>query len=227
MSLRRRLENSDILVAVFARLLAAYVWFCFRTTRWRIDGLEDMAAELRDGPVIYVLWHSRVVYGPSAWPQHLARLYTLMDPSPIGRVASRTQAILGMQPISMRAHASNFAASRKILGVIRNGDSVGIAADGPKGPDRDAKQATLEWARATGRPVYLFAWSAKRGMRLKTWDRLIVPLPFTKGAYVFRRWQTDVPRKMDAAGYDNLRADLSTHLDMVTADADRLAGVNR
>ena len=199
-----------------ARFLAGYIWLCFATTRWQVTGLDDLATDLKDGPVIYVLWHGDVMFGPSAWPNKLGRLFTLMDPSPIGRVASRTQAILGMKPISMNQNASNFAASRKILQVIRDGHSIGIAADGPQGPARNAKQATLEWARASGRPVYLFSWSTKRCKRLNTWDKMKMPMPFTKGVYTFRKWQTVVPRKIDADGYTHLRAELSRELDAVS-----------
>lgn len=226
MNLRKRLENSTVLAALLSWILAVYVWFCFVTTRWQVKGLNDLAADLKKGPVIYILWHGRVVYGPSAWPGNLGQLFTLMDPSPIGRVASRTQAILGMKPIAMNESTSNFAASRKVLRVARDGHSIGIAADGPRGPGRDAKQAAIEWARATGCPVYMFAWSAKRSVGLNTWDNMIMPVPFTRGAYVYRKWQTDVPRKVDAAGYTALRRKLSDDLDLVTAEADALGRKN-
>ena len=225
MSILGRLENSTLLAAVLAWLLASYVRFCFATTRWRVAGSGDLATALQDGPVIYVLWHSRVMYGPSAWPNDLARLFTLMDPSPVGRVASGAQARLGMEPISMRPGSSNFAASRQILKTIRAGHSIGIAADGPQGPALDAKQAAVEWARASQRPVYLFAWSARRSIRLKTWDNLMIPIPFSRGVYIHRRWPTPVARKLDPDAYARLRADLSDHLDQVMRVADQMAGV--
>lgn len=225
MSIRKRIENSALLAGFLASILAIYVRFCFSTTRWQVQGLEELSKALDDGPVIYVLWHSRVMYGPSAWPADLGRLFTLMDPSPIGQVAARTQARLGMEPISMSARKSNFGASRQILKTIRAGHSVGIAADGPEGPNRDAKQASIEWARATGRPVFLFSWRAEKGRRLKTWDRMILPRPFTRGVYGFRKWDVDVPRKLDEAGYRELRASLSGALDQITSDTDISAGV--
>ena len=225
MTLRNRIDNSALLAGVMSWFLAGYVRFCFRTTRWQVEGLDELAAALKDGPVIYVLWHSRVMYGPSAWPADLGQLFTLMDPSPIGRVAARTQARLGMEPISMNSNSSNFAASRQILKTIRAGHSVGIAADGPEGPNRDAKQASIEWARATGRPVFLFSWRAEKGRRLKTWDRMILPRPFTRGVYGFRKWDVEVPRKLDDSGYRELRADLSENLDRLAADIDISAGV--
>ena len=54
----------------------------------------------------------------------------------------------------------------------------------------------------------------------------MMPVPFTRGAYAFRKWETDVPRKIDAAGYTALRRKLSDDLDRVVAEADALAGVS-
>lgn len=227
MKLRRRIENSDFLAAVLSWLLAGYLRLCFATIRWTVQGQDALARDLADGPVILVLWHSRLLIGPSAWPSDLAKLFTLRDPSPAGRLSSETQARLGMAPIKMRPESSNFAASRQVLRVIRNGHSLGMTADGPLGPDRRAKQAPLEWARATGRPVYLFAWSARRTIRLKTWDRLMIPVPFSRGVYIHQRWPVAISPKLTAQQYSDLRKDLSRHLDAVTSQADQMAGGDR
>jgi len=225
MKLRERLESSDRLAAVLSAILAGYLRFCFATTRWQKHGLDDLAHDLEDGPIILVLWHSRLMIWPSAWPKKLANLYTLRESSPAGRLSSATQTRLGMRPVMMTEITSNFAASRLILRVIRGGDSLGMTADGPLGPAREVKQAPVEWARATGRPVYLFVWSARRSVRLKTWDRMMIPLPFTRGVYGYRRWPVEVARNLDSTTYDRLRGDLAAALDGQMHDIDRAAGV--
>ncbi len=225
MNLRRKLENSDLLAAALSSLLAGYLRLCFATTRWDRSGVDGLIQDLRDGPVILVLWHGRLMIGPSSWPTEVADLYTLRDPSPAGRLSSETQTRLGMRPVKMHPKASNMTASRRVLRLIRDGNSLALTADGPEGPAREAKQAAVEWARATGRPVYLFAWSAKRALRLKTWDRLMIPLPFTHGAYGYRRWQAKIPKRPNPEDYKNLRRDLSDALDDIARDMDRRVGV--
>ena len=227
MNFRRRLENSDILAALLSSVLANYLRLCFATTRWKTHGLDDLAADLRDGPIVLVLWHSRLLFGPSAWPRRLSRVFTLRDPSPAGRLSSETQTRLGMEPVNMQPNASNFAASRRILSVIRDGHSLGMTADGPLGPAQMAKRAPVEWARATGRPVYVFAWSARRSIHLKTWDRLVLPLPFTRGSYGFQRWKTVVPHKVAPEHYQQLQNGLTDVLNQITTDMDQDAGAAR
>ncbi len=224
MSIRTRLENSDTLAAVLSWLLAGWLRLCFATTRWQRLGIEALAEDIENGPVVQVLWHQRLMIGPSAWPAELGDLYTLRDPSPAGRLSSETQTRLGMKPVMMRDGASNIAASRRVLKVVRDGHSLAMTADGPQGPARKAKLAPLEWARVSGRPVHLFAWSARRVWRLGTWDGLMIPLPFTRGVYGYRRWPVEVPRRMDEAGRAALQDALSEALDDWTAELDRRAG---
>jgi len=219
-TLRKRMEKSKLLEALLSGILASYMRFCFLTTRWQKDGLEELQNALQSGPVILVCWHSRLFGATLAWPRKTAPLSTLRDPSPAGRLSAATQRRLGLQPHEMAANSSNIAASRSILKLIRDGRSLGLTADGPEGPARQAKTATIEWARATGVPVFLFAWSARRAVRLNTWDRLLLPMPFTRGAYGFRRWRAEVPRRLDASATTALQTRLTASLDTWMHDMD-------
>lgn len=224
MSFRKRLENSNLLAAVLSSTLAGYLRLCFATTRWQPRGVDQLLSDLDKGPVIVILWHCRLMIAPLAWPRRTRGIFTLRDPSPAGRLSAETQRRLGLAPIKMHPAESNFAASRRVLKKIHQGHSLGLTADGPLGPTRKAKQAPLEWARASGRPVYLFSWSARRTVQLNTWDGLVLPLPFTRGLYEFRRWDTFVPRKLTTEDYPPLQDDLSDALDQVARDLDQQTG---
>lgn len=225
MSLRRRIENSKILEAALSGLLAAYLKFCLATTRWQTDGVEDLAETLRSGPVLLVLWHSRTMVAPIHWPHRLAKFTTLHDTSPVARLAGATQKWFGVTPIPMAHKASNTAGSRQILRDFKAGNSVGMAADGPRGPARELKDAPLEWARITGAPVFFYAFSMRRHKRLSSWDRMMFPLPFTLGCYVYRRWNQAVPKKIQAAERAKLRQKMAEALNSVQAEADALVGL--
>ena len=62
---------------------------------------------------------------------------------------------------------------------------MGLAVDGPRGPRRRAGQAPIRLARQAGAALVPVAASARRGLRLATWDRFLVPAPFTTIVVVF------------------------------------------
>ena len=225
-SVGKSVERSDALAGVLARALAIYLRLCRRTGRWTADGEDVVDRALASGPVTLIFWHGRLMMAPPLWRRR-APIAIPRDPSPAGRLSAATQAQFGIEPFEIRAKGGNFGVMRQLMRLARSGHSLGLTADGPKGPDRQAKRAAVDWARAAGRPVVLFAWSSRRVVRLSTWDGMMVPLPFSGGAFVCRLWTPRLPERLDEADYERLQRELSVALDEVTESADRLAGRGR
>ncbi len=221
---RRRIEKSVFLARALATVAAWYLRFCIATSRWDVQGVDALKADLADGPVLCVLWHGRLLMIAPHWPRAAGNLSCLHDTAPVGRVAGALQAYFGLQPIEMSAHKSNVTASRTVMKRARDGVSIGITADGPTGPGYTVKDAPLEWARILQRPVYGYAFSTRRHRKLGTWDTMMLPRPFTKGAVVFQRMDLNVPRKASVTEVEAARAQMQAGLDAVTAKADELVG---
>jgi lysophospholipid acyltransferase (LPLAT)-like uncharacterized protein len=212
-TLRKRIEGSALLASVLGRLAAGYLRLCNRTTRWTKIGHADLHQALANGPVIVVLWHEFSLMAPAHWPVGHGQLSSLRDTSPIGMVSGAVHIRFGLDPIAMSAKMSNRAASREILRRVAQGKSIGLTGDGPLGPVHVVKDAALDWARATGCPVFIFAYATERHRRLKTWDKMILPLPFSRGVSVYQRWEVEVPRRADANMLADLRISLKGALD--------------
>ncbi|MEJ6399324.1 lysophospholipid acyltransferase family protein [Yoonia sp. 208BN28-4] len=221
-TLRRRIEKSAFLARAIATLFGWYLRLCIATSRWEVAGLEALKADLANGPVLCVLWHGRLMMIAPHWPKDAGNLSCLHDTAPVGRIAGALQAYFGLQPIEMSARRSNVAASRAVMKRAKEGVSIGITADGPQGPGYIVKDASLEWARIMQRPVYGYAFATRRHRKLKTWDAMMMPCPFTKGATAFAPIKLDLPRKADAAQIETARGQLQAGLEAVTAQADSM-----
>lgn len=224
MKLRKRILKSKSLEWILSWFMASYLRFCHFTTSWNSSGLDDLEKALNDGPIILVSWHSRLMMSGLHWPKHWSRIKPIHDTAPAGRLAGGTMKQFGLEPIAISSSRSKFAITRLVLGEMGQGVSIGMAADGPEGPVGVCKPAPILWARASGRPVFVYAWSARRVWRLKTWDRLVFPRPFNRGTYSFRECNMQIPRKLDAETTDRLCAELADHLDQITDETDTKAG---
>jgi hypothetical protein len=221
-SLRRRVEQSDLLVGALGGAVAGWIRLCDRTTRWDRHGEAEVAAAVAEGPVIMVLWHEMLMMGSVHWRRDWGRLATLHDASPGGRAGAVTQERLGATPFLVSARRSNLGLTRDVLNMLKDGTSLAIAGDGPRGPRRVLRDPPLDWARAAGVPVFAYAWSIAGQRRAPSWDRMILARPYARGAMVFRRWQAEMPRRMDAETREALRADLAAHLNATAAAAEAL-----
>ncbi len=219
----KRIRDSQTLLNSVTWTIAAYLKFTFRTTKWRKIGFEGLHATLETGePVVIICWHQRLIHAPMSWDQSKGKAATLRSASRAGVVSAGVQERLGMIPIEMHDEASNLASSRKIAKLMKQGVTLGVTGDGPEGPARIFNGAGLEWARLSGKPIYLFASSTKRHTLLKTWDRLMFPKPFTRGVMLYQKWEGEVPRKPQTGEMEALGRKLQEDLNALTAKADDL-----
>ncbi len=62
---------------------------------------------------------------------------------------------------------------------------IAFTPDGPQGPRREAKLGIVRLAAQTGSPIVPIAVAASRTKRLRSWDRLLIMLPFSRCALVY------------------------------------------
>jgi 3-deoxy-D-manno-octulosonic-acid transferase len=160
----------------------AFVWHTSRVEDAGLESLHDIVAA-HDGCVALVFHEDALL---SAWACRRLGLRpaTLVSVSDAGEVAHRILASCGFQVL--RGGSSRRASRRRplaLLGLIRHLQRepralCAIAVDGSHGPRRSLKSGGLALARAAGKPIVLARVASRPSLRLPTWDRLALPLPF-------------------------------------------------
>ena len=74
--------------------------------------------------------------------------------------------------------------------AFREGHICAITADGPKGPAMVAKPGTAQLALLVGAPVGVFYALPDRAWKLGSWDRFLIPKPFSRVVFT---WPAHVP----------------------------------
>lgn len=186
----------------------------------RNEGVLDRAHD-EHGQYIMVFWHSRFVMMRFAHPfEKIAVLSsTHRDSEMLARVLERLGAII----VRGSSTHGGVAGLRALLRRVREGYDLAITPDGPKGPRRRVKVGVLATAKYTGKPVVPVAFGASRGRRIGSWDRTLVPYPFSRGIYVYGEPML-VPRDAGDEQLKRMQGELEQTLDRLTDEADRAAG---
>ena len=193
----KRLSRAPGVQAVLACVFAGYVRLCLSTMRWtrENEGAAEAVWATRGsagGGVVVCFWHSRIGLSPACWP--LSRAQTpraLISHSADGRFIALAMnrlgfpAILGSASKTGDASKGGAKAFREVLRWIGAGNGVAITPDGPRGPAERFTDGPPLMARLTGAPVLLVGLAAKPCIRLNSWDRGVLPVPFAKGAVVW------------------------------------------
>jgi lysophospholipid acyltransferase (LPLAT)-like uncharacterized protein len=214
--------------ATLGVLLAGWLKFCFATMRWTREGLDGAeqvwAAETG---VIVCFWHSRVAVSPPTWPYGRAQEpRAMISLSPDGEFVARAVALLGIPAIrgsSRKKTRRGFKdkrgteAFRDVLRWVRAGNCIAITPDGPRGPAQTMAEGAILLARMTRAPVLMLGLAAKPAFRLDTWDKALVPLPFSRGAIVWGE-----PFVETAEDSETVRGVWKARLDALTDRAEAL-----
>lgn len=225
MSLRKKIANSKRVQSFVTTLFERYIRFCYFTSKWQRIGFEPLDQAVRDGEAVIVgVWHQRLIMAPYMFDTSLGPICTLTADSRAGRLAGDLLGRFGFDTVSMKSRERHVVASRKILKRIGQGMSVGIAADGPRGPARVSSDVPIMWARSSGKRVFTLAFSQERVVQVPTWDKQWLPSPFSRGVFICREWDVPVPRRAENANYEALRLEFEVALEALTVEADQHVG---
>jgi lysophospholipid acyltransferase (LPLAT)-like uncharacterized protein len=206
-------------------LYVAYMWLVYRTSRVESLGPDPGLARVKYGRAVFALWHQEVFFVAYAFGK--AHPDTLASQGDSGAIITRMLELSGYRVFRGGSSSSH---RRRSVGIVDEivehmkrtpGVIYGITTDGSKGPVYRMKRGAVQIAVETGAPVVVYKTWCKRFFHLPTWDRTIVPLPFSRITYVFAGpyWpNTALPEEQR---FDVLYAEVERALCAVTAYARR------
>ena len=216
---------------ILSMLVVGYIEAVHATMRWRFVNTEgaDAAVASPDG-VIGAFWHGRIALSPIC-RQVLKRKPTraMISLSRDGEFIARAMDLMGLPSIRGSAIKAKDKAKakggstafRKSLSFIADGGCVGLTPDGPRGPNQVMQDGIVTLAKISGAPVFLIGMAASGAISLNSWDRTMLPVPFTRGCVVF-----DGPLRIDpdadAAQTEAVRLDWQNRLNAAQLRAEAI-----
>ena len=96
--------------------------------------------------------------------------------------------------------------------MIETGRTAIFTADGPRGPIYQTKMGPIKLAQTTGAPIGAFHLQPERAWVMKSWDRFLVPKPFTRIVVSWAQW-THVPADLPGDQFESKRQELNNALE--------------
>lgn len=198
-----------LVLAVAPRLVWALFAIVGRTWRYEVIAEEGVVPVLfgqKPGPEIYCFWHQCVL--PCTVYFRKSRAVILISKSFDGELITRILKMFGFDAVR---GSSSRGAREGLLGlhrVIESGRTAIFTADGPRGPIYRTKMGPIKLAQTTGAPIGAFHLEPERAWTFKSWDRFLVPKPFTRICVSWARW-THVPTDLLPEGFEAKRQELN------------------
>ena len=229
MGLDKDSRHGSILIGIAARLTR---WVMLALGRsWKIEiagGREHLDRLLGNPrPVILSFWHNRAFAGSFFFFDLHRRgldVTLLASHSRDGELVTRVFRRWGIHTVRGSASRGGLQALRAIhRAITRRGSSPIMIPDGPRGPLYQFKVGVAVLAQTSRAPILPFGIAAEKFWTLASWDRLIVPRPFSRIAVTVGEPQ-HIDRGLAGEELEAQRQRLQELLDGLTLRAEAAVG---
>jgi lysophospholipid acyltransferase (LPLAT)-like uncharacterized protein len=177
---------------------------------------QTLVQSLEEGPAIIAIFHGD--QAPLLHAHGRLGIVGMASQSRDGELLAQLIRRLGYGVIRGSTSRGGMGALRAALRCVEDGQSPALAVDGPRGPARVPQLGALHLAARTQCPVVYMVAHASWALRLRSWDRFVVPLP---GAAVTIGYGRMDPPSTDRASVEAAAEELRERMEDLAA---RLTG---
>lgn len=213
----KRLLNLPIFPYIGLVVIKIISW----TYKIRVINPDIEKGILKRGHIpIYASWHQRffpgIVFFATRKP-----ISIMISRSRDGELISKIVNVLGWYPVRGSSSKGGGQALRDIKKLVRKGYKIAHIVDGPRGPLGVVKPGLLVIAQASGMPIVPAITSAEKKWVFNSWDRFMVPKPFSR---VIIRFSDEIiiPRKLQQSDFEEKRASIENTLKKLYVETDAI-----
>ena len=209
------------LIGILGKLFIDLLFF---TARIEFVGLEKLLPIIQSRKFIFAFWHSRILLVGYIYKNFNGA--ALVSQSKDGEIIAQILQRQGHQAIRGSTSKGGLRALACLIKEIKGKQKPGaVIPDGPRGPRFKAQPGVVTLATKTGYPILPVSYSARKIKIFQSWDRFILPYPFTRCRLVYGH-PVYVPQDADKDIEKTCLTRLENELCKITRAADRYFGHN-
>jgi hypothetical protein len=160
---------------------------------------------------IFCFWHRCTL--SAGWYFRKYRCSILISQSFDGELIARTLALLGYGSVRGSSSRGGAAGLMALRDVLAQGQPVVFTADGPRGPIYETKIGPIKLAEMTGEMIGSFYLLPQRAWTIRSWDRFLIPKPFSRVVVSWSRPIAPPLPDADPAALESKRQELNAALE--------------
>ncbi|MFH1672137.1 MAG: lysophospholipid acyltransferase family protein [Pseudomonadota bacterium] len=194
----------------------------FGSMRIQVIGFEAVQQLVESQKIIFACWHSRILMGSYLYQGWGAAI--MVSQSKDGEIIARILSRQGHRIVRGSTSRGGARALAKMIRILKKDKCFGtVIPDGPRGPCCKVQPGVVTLAKKTGCPIVPISYSARKIKVFDSWDRFVLPYPFTKGTFIYGN-PIFVPKGSTPKKEKELCVRLEKELNRITKQADNCYG---
>jgi len=195
--MKKILRNlGQVIIPPLVYILMRIIWY---TTRKKFHYIT----EIDERQHVCVTWHGELLMSPQAY-RHIHKKHpasAIISSHFDGALIARTLEFLKIRPL----RGSTRKGARQVLlqafKSIKSGEEVLITPDGPKGPRHTMSDGAVGIALKSKLPIFVMNYTAQNYWQLGSWDKFVIPKPFTQVDFYMQSLSLDGMTHEEAKAY--------------------------
>jgi lysophospholipid acyltransferase (LPLAT)-like uncharacterized protein len=180
----RKLTKHRFFLIFFSNLVFLSLWIVKNTSKWRGINEEVVEQELKNKKSVLVLiWHNQLMGSTFSW-KFKPKLRPIATSHRDGQLSILVQKKFGLEPL-LRDKDKPSSLIKNISQASKNGDCIYITPDAPHGPRYEINTNIYKLALKYNMKIVILSFKTNKFFKLNNWDKLKIPLPFSKGIYLW------------------------------------------
>lgn len=169
---------SEVFISFFYRLILFYSW----TFRLKIENDKNWMDFRRNGGVVLLCtWHQHFFSAVRPFKNYkIFNPSIMISQSKDGEIVAKIALLNGWNPVRGSSSNGGTEALRKMIKNLKEEKLAAHIVDGPKGPSGIVKPGIIRLAHATNAVIVPFSVSAEKAWYFNSWDKFLLPKPFSK-----------------------------------------------
>lgn len=200
--------------------LAYWIVRAFGAT-FRIQALNYEPIAAMEGGKVLCGWHGRSMIASIFFRRK--GFWVIISHSKDGDIQTHVFKNLGFNVIRGSTGRGGERALIEAIRELRKGATMAITPDGPRGPSKVVQGGVMAMARKAGATLVPCGVSAKPRFIAKSWDRYMIPLPFSRCLLNFGEPLVVPPDATDEQ-VEEIRLKLESEITRLEIEAERMLG---
>ncbi len=204
----KRLSKNNFFLKIFANLVFLSLWIIKYTSKW--DGINEEIIEkelIKKKSLIVLIWHDQLMGSTFSW-KFKPKLRPIATSHRDGQLSTLVQKKFGLDPLLRKKDNPTFLI-KNISKAVQNGDCIYITPDAPHGPPKKINTSIFKLCQKFNLNIAILSFHTNKYFRINSWDKLKIPLPFSKGIYL---WGNEIIQSKDFENETDFNKKILTEL---------------
>ena len=169
--------------AILLKVVPPLAYFLIRLLYLSCKKVYHTPKQMPKTPFIVGLWHEYILFSPLMFKTTMSKddkCSVIISEHFDGKMIAKVVNLFGLGDIGGSSTRGGIKAIKESFKLLDKKECVAITPDGPRGPRHSVADGIVAISQKKDVNIVAYSYKASSFWRLKSWDKFLVPKPFSK-----------------------------------------------